>query len=171
MQILHAVMLAGAPYTLLTESRTDKDRPAKRAAGFIPAEGTTAGINPAARRRSFRRAGLSKKYCSLMAFRNLVCVWRADGIERRGKTGLRVIPERKGGPSGRRKKRPGEGRWTIKAAIDEAVPVPVLTAALFDAVLARRGGVPGQTAVGHAIPVRRTRGETGRKVAARRSPP
>ncbi len=26
----------------------------------------------------------------------------------------------------------GEGRWTIKAAIDEAVPVPVLTAALFE---------------------------------------
>jgi 6-phosphogluconate dehydrogenase len=25
----------------------------------------------------------------------------------------------------------GEGRWTIKAAIDEAVPVPVLTAALY----------------------------------------
>ncbi len=25
----------------------------------------------------------------------------------------------------------GEGRWTIKAAIDEAVPVPVLSAALF----------------------------------------
>jgi 6-phosphogluconate dehydrogenase len=25
----------------------------------------------------------------------------------------------------------GEGRWTIKAAVDEAVPVPVLTAALF----------------------------------------
>jgi 6-phosphogluconate dehydrogenase len=25
----------------------------------------------------------------------------------------------------------GEGRWTIKAAIDEAVPVPVLTSALF----------------------------------------
>ncbi|MCL5124809.1 MAG: 6-phosphogluconate dehydrogenase (decarboxylating), partial [Deltaproteobacteria bacterium] len=25
----------------------------------------------------------------------------------------------------------GEGRWTIKAAIDEAVPAPVLTAALF----------------------------------------
>ena len=24
-----------------------------------------------------------------------------------------------------------EGRWTIKAAIDEAVPVPVLTAALY----------------------------------------
>ena len=26
----------------------------------------------------------------------------------------------------------GEGRWTIKAAIDEGVPVPVLTAALFE---------------------------------------
>jgi 6-phosphogluconate dehydrogenase len=25
----------------------------------------------------------------------------------------------------------GEGRWTIKAAIDEAVPVPVLSSALF----------------------------------------
>ena len=26
----------------------------------------------------------------------------------------------------------GEGRWTIKAAIDEAVPAPVLTSALFE---------------------------------------
>jgi 6-phosphogluconate dehydrogenase len=26
----------------------------------------------------------------------------------------------------------GEGRWTIKAAIDEAVPVPVLTEALYE---------------------------------------
>ena len=26
----------------------------------------------------------------------------------------------------------GEGRWTIAAAIDEAVPVPVLTSALFE---------------------------------------
>ena len=26
----------------------------------------------------------------------------------------------------------GEGRWTIKAAIDEAVPVPVLTTALYE---------------------------------------
>ena len=33
----------------------------------------------------------------------------------------------------------GEGRWTIKAAIDEAVPVPVLTTALYAAIqLARR---------------------------------
>jgi 6-phosphogluconate dehydrogenase len=26
----------------------------------------------------------------------------------------------------------GEGRWTIKAAIDESVPVPVLSAALYE---------------------------------------
>jgi 6-phosphogluconate dehydrogenase len=26
----------------------------------------------------------------------------------------------------------GEGRWTIKASIDEAVPTPVLTAALYE---------------------------------------
>jgi 6-phosphogluconate dehydrogenase len=26
----------------------------------------------------------------------------------------------------------GEGRWTIKAAIDEAMPVPVLASALFE---------------------------------------
>ena len=26
----------------------------------------------------------------------------------------------------------GEGRWTIQAAIDEAVPAPVLTAALYE---------------------------------------
>jgi 6-phosphogluconate dehydrogenase len=26
----------------------------------------------------------------------------------------------------------GEGRWTIKAAIDEAAPAPVLTAALYE---------------------------------------
>ena len=36
----------------------------------------------------------------------------------------------------------GEGRWTIKAAIDEAVPAPVLTAALYRALqLARRSGL------------------------------
>jgi 6-phosphogluconate dehydrogenase len=31
----------------------------------------------------------------------------------------------------------GEGRWTIKAAIDEAVPVPVLTAALYNRFTSR----------------------------------
>ncbi len=32
----------------------------------------------------------------------------------------------------------GEGRWTIKAAIDEAVPVPVLSAALYQRFSSRR---------------------------------
>ena len=31
----------------------------------------------------------------------------------------------------------GEGRWTIKAAIDEAVPVPVLTTALYERLASR----------------------------------
>jgi len=31
----------------------------------------------------------------------------------------------------------GEGRWTIKAAIDEAVPTPVLTAALYERFASR----------------------------------
>ncbi len=34
----------------------------------------------------------------------------------------------------------GEGRWTIAAAIDEAVPVPVLSAALFERFSSRGGG-------------------------------
>ena len=31
----------------------------------------------------------------------------------------------------------GEGRWTIKAAIDEAVPAPVLSAALYERFTSR----------------------------------
>ena len=31
----------------------------------------------------------------------------------------------------------GEGRWTIKAAVDEGVPVPVLTAALYERFTSR----------------------------------
>ena len=34
----------------------------------------------------------------------------------------------------------GEGRWTIKAAIDEAVPVPVLSSALYERFSSRREG-------------------------------
>jgi 6-phosphogluconate dehydrogenase len=34
----------------------------------------------------------------------------------------------------------GEGRWTIKAAIDEAVPAPVLTAALYERFSSRGEG-------------------------------
>ena len=40
----------------------------------------------------------------------------------------------------------GEGRWTIKAAIDEAVPAPVLTAALY-ARFSSRGGAEFQNRV------------------------
>ncbi len=34
----------------------------------------------------------------------------------------------------------GEGRWTIKAAIDEAVPVPVLSTALYERFTSRGDG-------------------------------
>ncbi len=34
----------------------------------------------------------------------------------------------------------GEGRWTLKAAIDEGVPTPVLSAALFERFASRGGG-------------------------------
>ena len=55
----------------------------------------------------------------------------------------------------------GEGRWTIMAAIDEAVPAPVLTAALLRAFqLARRSGLPEPAALGDALSVRRPRGES-----------
>jgi 6-phosphogluconate dehydrogenase len=32
---------------------------------------------------------------------------------------------------------PGEGRWTIKAAVDEGVPAPVLSAALYQRFTSR----------------------------------
>jgi len=40
----------------------------------------------------------------------------------------------------------GEGRWTIQAAIDEAVPVPVLSAALFDRFASR-----GESGFAHQV--------------------
>ena len=50
----------------------------------------------------------------------------------------------------------GEGRWTIKAAIDEAVPAPCAHGRALRALqLARRGRFPGQAALGDALPVRR----------------
>ena len=61
----------------------------------------------------------------------------------------------------------GEGRWTIKAAIDEAVPAPVLTAALYERFSSRgEADFAGQAALGHALRVRRTPRKTGRQVAA-----
>ncbi|NHN92194.1 phosphogluconate dehydrogenase (NAD(+)-dependent, decarboxylating) [Acetobacter sicerae] len=38
----------------------------------------------------------------------------------------------------------GEGRWTIEAAIEEAVPVPVMTAALFTRFRSRSGNTYGE---------------------------
>ena len=56
----------------------------------------------------------------------------------------------------------GEGRWTIKAAIDEAVPVPVLTTALYERFSSRgEADFEDKLLVGHAVRVRRTSGKTG----------
>ena len=52
----------------------------------------------------------------------------------------------------------GEGRWTVQAAIDEGVPVPVLSSALFERFDSpRRGDVRRQAALGDAPGVRRPR--------------
>jgi hypothetical protein len=48
-----------------------------------------------------------------------------------------------------------EGRWTIKAAIYEAVPAPVLTSALHEWFSSRRSLVPEQASPRDALPVRR----------------
>ena len=63
----------------------------------------------------------------------------------------------------------GEGRWTIKAAIDEAVPAPVLTAALYER-FSSRGEADFQDKLLSAMrfEFRRAPGETGGQVAARR---
>ena len=53
----------------------------------------------------------------------------------------------------------GEGRWTVDAAIDAAVPVPVISAALFARFSSRQGASPAMKAVaalrqqfgGHAV--------------------
>ena len=58
----------------------------------------------------------------------------------------------------------GEGRWTIKAAIDEAVPAPVLSAALYERFSSRgEADFAEQAAVGHALRVRRPPREAGRR--------
>ena len=54
----------------------------------------------------------------------------------------------------------GEGRWTIKAAIDEGVPAPVLSAALYERFSSRgRGRFCRQAALRHALRVRRSPGK------------
>ena len=52
----------------------------------------------------------------------------------------------------------GEGRWTVEAAIDHAVPLPVITAALFARFASPAGGLAGDEGRGGAArPVRRSR--------------
>ena len=56
----------------------------------------------------------------------------------------------------------GEGRWTIEAAIEEAVPADVLTAALYARFRSRRGTqFRGEDAIGHAFRLWRTHRRTG----------
>jgi 6-phosphogluconate dehydrogenase len=53
----------------------------------------------------------------------------------------------------------GEGRWTVEAAIDNAVPLPAITAALFARFVSRQDDSPAMKAVaamrnqfgGHAV--------------------
>ena len=59
----------------------------------------------------------------------------------------------------------GEGRWTLKAAIDTGVPAPVLSSALFDRFSSQgEFGIRRQAALGDAVCVRRARGEEGVKM-------
>ena len=62
----------------------------------------------------------------------------------------------------------GEGRWTIKAAIDEGVPVPVLSAALYER-FASRGDADFQDSLLSAMRFRfrRASGKSRGQVAAR----
>ena len=63
----------------------------------------------------------------------------------------------------------GEGRWTIKAAIDEGVPAPVLEHRALSALhLARRRRFRRQAAVRHALPVRRPLRKGNRGMTASR---
>jgi 6-phosphogluconate dehydrogenase len=49
----------------------------------------------------------------------------------------------------------GEGRWTVEAAIEEAVPADVLSAALCEIPIAAGAHLRGKDAVGHALRLRR----------------
>jgi 6-phosphogluconate dehydrogenase len=69
----------------------------------------------------------------------------------------------------------GEGRWTIEAAIDHAVPLPVITAALFARFASRQDDSPAMKVVaslrnqfgGHAVlPETAAGGQTGEGVGA-----
>ena len=59
----------------------------------------------------------------------------------------------------------GEGRWTIEAAIEEAVPADVLSAALYARFRSRQDHTFGEKpALGHALRVRRPRRAADRRL-------
>ena len=64
----------------------------------------------------------------------------------------------------------GEGRWTVEAAIDHAVPLPVITAALYRAVRLTSGGLSGdEDGLRVASAVRRSRRRTGCRIGRARA--
>ena len=61
----------------------------------------------------------------------------------------------------------GEGRWTIEAAIEEAVPAEVLSAALYARFRSRQDAhLRRKIAVGHAVRLRRPRRAAGGRMGA-----
>ena len=59
----------------------------------------------------------------------------------------------------------GEGRWTIKAAIDEAVPAPVLTSALYERFSSRgEADFADKLSIRDAISIWRTPGKSRRQI-------
>ena len=89
-----------------------------------------------------------------MAPRQRHCVWLLD------LTATRLVKDPELAKFAGRVSDSGEGRWTIKAAIDEAVPVPVLTASLYERFSSRgEADYAGQTAFRHAFRIRRTFGK------------
>ena len=60
----------------------------------------------------------------------------------------------------------GEGRWTVEAAIEEAVPADVLPRRCSPASARARPHLRREAALGHALRVRRPRGAGGRRLMA-----
>ena len=75
-------------------------------------------------------------------------------------------------PSGATSSDSGEGRWTVEEAIANAVPMPVISAALFARFASRQDDSPAdEGGRGAAQPVRRPRGHRRRPDVRRAAPP
>jgi len=106
---------------------------------------------------------MSAEFPKCGAEQRLIASWLLD-LTRRPGQGSRPLGIRGTGLGFRR------GRWTIKAAIDEPVPVPVLTTALYERFSSRAGRFSGQAALRDAIPVRRTSEKIGLDVKRKLGP-